>query len=97
MKFGIAISAAFALTALTGVSAAEQISQSLVIKVTDQIGMYPPQGPIRLRHRFVHRPLYGLSPVACEAVIFPRSPLCAGRTASFGPYAPFPWNSYLYY
>jgi hypothetical protein len=34
-------------------------------------------------------------PGACEAVIFPRSPLCAGRPASFWPYAP--WNYYVYY
>jgi hypothetical protein len=97
MKLGIAISAALALIAFTEVSAAQQPSQSPVIKVAHQIGMYPPQGPLTPPYRLVYYRSYGLYPVACEAVIFPRSPLCAGRPASFGPYELFPWSSYVYY
>jgi hypothetical protein len=92
MKLGISISAALALTAFAGPSVAEQTSQYFVIKVTDR--MYPPQGPLLPPYRLVHRGPY---PVACDAVIFPRSLLCAGRPASFGPYAPYPWGSRVYY
>jgi len=81
--------------AFTQVSATAQTRQNFVIKVADQVGTYPPQWPARPRHRFVLLPFVGLYPGACEAVIFPRSPLCAGRPASFGPYAPFPWNTSL--
>jgi hypothetical protein len=97
MKLAITISAALALVAFNQVCAAAQTHQNLVIKVADNVGTYPPQWPIRPRHRFVYYRSSGLYPVSCEAAIFPRSPLCAGRPASFGPYAPFPWNTYLYY
>jgi hypothetical protein len=97
MKLAITISAALALVAFNHVSATAQTHQNLVIKVADRVGTYPPQWPIRPRHRFVYYRSYGLNPVACEAVIFPRSPLCAGHPASFGPYGTFPWNTYLYY
>jgi len=36
---------------------------------------------------------YGPYRIACESVIFPRSPLCAGRPAS---YVPFPFNWIFY-
>ncbi len=97
MKLGVAILAGLALIAFNRVSAAQQTSQNSVIKVADPVGTYPPQWPIRPRHRLIYYRSYSSYPVACEAVIFPRSPLCAGRPASFGPYAPYPWNSYLYY
>ena len=96
MKLTITISAALALVAFNQVPAFAQTGQNFVIKVADRVGMYPPQWPTRPRHRFVYYSSYGLYPVACEGVIFPRSPLCAGRPASFGPYAPFPWNTFLY-
>jgi hypothetical protein len=96
MKLAITILAALALVAFNQVSAAAQTRQNFVVKVADRVGTYPPQWPIRPRHRFIYYRSYGLYPVACEAVIFPRTPLCAGRPASFGPYAPFPWNTYLY-
>jgi hypothetical protein len=96
MKLAITISAALAFVAFNQVSAAAQTRQNLVIKVADHVGAYPPQWPTRPRHRFVYYRSYSLYPGACEAVIFPRSPLCAGRPASFGPYAPFPWNTSLY-
>jgi hypothetical protein len=35
-------------------------------------------------------------PVACEAVIFPRSRLCAGRPANYGPYVFFPFSWFWY-
>ena len=98
MKRGIIILAALALTAaFNRVSAAEQASQNFFIRVADQVGTYPPRWPGKLRHVLTYRHLYGSYPVACEAVIFPRSPLCVGRPAAFGPYAPYPWNSYIYY
>ena len=97
MKLGITILAALALIAFNRVSAAEQTAQKFVIKVADRVGTYPPQWPVRPRHRVIYYPSYGSYPVACEAVIFPRSPFCAGRPASFGPYAPYPWNAYTYY
>jgi hypothetical protein len=97
MKLWITIFAALALIAFDRVAAAEQATQPPVIKIVNQVGTYPPQWPTRLRHRHAYRFLYGAYPAACEAVIFPRSPLCAGRPASFGPYAPYPWNSYVYY
>jgi hypothetical protein len=97
MKLGVAILAGLALIAFNRVSAAQQTSQNSVIKVADRVGTYPAQWPIRPRYRLVYYRPYSAYPVACEAVIFPRSPLCAGRPASFGPYAPYPWTSYLYY
>src|SRR5258708_30997925 len=97
MKLAITILAVLALVAVNQVSAAAQTSQNFVIKVADRVGTYPPQWPTRPRHRFVYYRSYGLYPGACEGVIFPRSPVCAGRPASFGPYAPFPWHTYLYY
>jgi len=97
MKLGITILASLALIGFNQVSAAEQTSHNFVIKIADQVGTYPPQWPARPRHRPAYYRLYSSSPAACEAVIFPRSPLCAGRPASFGPYAPYPWNSFVYY
>jgi hypothetical protein len=91
----IMILAALALIAFDQVSAAEEPSQRLMIKDADhQVGMWPN----RTRQGLAHHRSYGGPPVACEAVIFPRSPLCAGRPATFGPYGPFhlPWN-YWYY
>jgi len=100
MKLRIAILAALALIAFDRVSAAEESSGRLLIKVADQDDLIRPPQPNRQRHaRHGHgyyRP-YGGLPVACESVIFPRSPLCAGRPATFGPFAPFPWNLSWYY
>ena len=37
-------------------------------------------------------------PAACEAVIYPRSPLCAGRPAYFDPwYTPPVYNWFAYF
>jgi hypothetical protein len=93
MKLRIAIFAALALMAFDRVSGAEEASQRL--KAADQASMWlnrAPQAPPRYGS-------YGSPPVACEAVIFPRSPLCAGRPSTFGPFNNdfhFPWN-YWYY
>jgi hypothetical protein len=103
MKLAITISAAVALVAFSQFAAAAQtrqdfvVEQGFAIKVVDRVGTYPPQWPARPRHRFVYYRSYGLYLAACAAVIFPRSPLCAGRPASFGSYAPFPWNTWSYY
>ena len=96
MKLAITILAAVALVAFNQDFAAAQTRQDLVIKVADRVGAYTPQWPTRPRHLIVYYRSYGLYPGACEAVIFPRSPLCAGRPASHGPYAPYPWNTFLY-
>ena len=96
MNLAIKILAALALVAFNQVFAAAQTRQNFVVKVADRVGMYPPQWPTRPLHRFVYYRSYGSYPVSCEAVIFPRRPLCAGRPASFGPYAPYPWNTFLY-
>jgi hypothetical protein len=50
----------------------------------------------RRHYRHIVRPLPDPYPypMACESVLFPRSPLCAGRPASYGYYAPWPWNFY---
>jgi len=92
MKLRITILAALALIAFDRVSGADEASQRL--KVADQVSMWPNRTP-KAPH---HYGSYGSHPVACEAVIFPRSPLCAGRPATFGPYGGFhlPWN-YWYY
>ena len=94
MKLGITILAALVLIAFDQLAAAQELNQRPVIKFADQVGLWPG----RTRHASAHHRSYGGYPVACEAVIFPRSPLCAGRPATFGPYGPFhlPWT-YWYY
>jgi hypothetical protein len=77
MKLRIAILAVFAFFALDQVSLADEVSQR-----SDQVGMIRPDGPL---HGHAHYRSYNWYPVACESVIFPRSPLCAGR-------APLPWD-----
>ena len=98
MKLGITILAALLLMAFDRASAAEEPSQHLMIKVADQVGTNRLPWSDRPRHGLAHHRSYGGYPVACEAVIFPCSPLCAGRPATFAPYGPFhlPWN-YWYY
>jgi hypothetical protein len=95
MKLGITIFAALAAVACGGIASADEINQALVAKVADQIVVTP--APRIRRHRLVVRPYEPLPPVACEAVLFPRSPLCAGRPAAYGPYATYPYNFYWSY
>jgi hypothetical protein len=95
MKLRITIFAALAVTACGSIASAGEINQALVVKVADQIVAAP--APQIRHHRLVVRPYEPLPPVACEAVLFPRSPLCAGRPAAYGPYATFPYNSYWSY
>ena len=100
MKLGVTILAALALIAFDRVAAAEEASQRILIKVADEVGMKRPLRPNRPRDGLTYQQSHSgyEYPVACEAVIFPRSPLCAGRPATFGRYGPFhlPWN-YWYY
>jgi hypothetical protein len=93
MKFGIAFLAAVAAMACGGIAAAGEIDKAVVVKVADQAVVEPAP---RLRHRHVLLLPYPY-PAACEAVLFPRSPQCAGRPAAFGPYAPYPWDRYVAY
>jgi hypothetical protein len=97
MKLRITILVALALIALDRLSAAQELGQGILVKVADQVGIDRPLRPNRSRHGLAYHRSYSGHPVACEAVIFPRSPLCAGRPATFGPYAPFPWNLSWYY
>ena len=93
----IAIFGALALIAFNRVSAAEESSQGLLINVANEVGTYQPPRSDRPWRPPARERSYGAYPVACEAVIFPRSPLCAGRPATFGPHVPhWPWN-YWYY
>jgi hypothetical protein len=95
MKFGITVFAALGViacghVAMLGQAAAGDADQAAVIKVADQ--------DVVLRVRRSHRVLVPREPydypypVACESVLFPRSPACAGRPAAYGPYATYPWN-----
>jgi hypothetical protein len=93
MKFGIAISAALAVVACGRIAAAGEIDKGVVVKVADQAVVVPAPRVHRRPHHYVVDPY----PMACESVLFPRSPLCAGRPASYGYYAPYPWNLYWSY
>jgi hypothetical protein len=98
MKLSITILAALALITFNRVSVAKEPSPDLVMRVADQVVAKPlVWASTRRRHVLVHYRWNSWYPAACEAVIFPRSPVCAGRPASFGPYAPYPWNAYVYY
>ena len=77
MKLGITMFAALALIAFHRVAAAEQATQNLVIKIVDQVGTYPPQWPIRPRHRLAIRLLYGAYPACVRGGHFSaQSALC---------------------
>jgi hypothetical protein len=94
MKFGIAFLPALAVVACGRVAAADEIDKAIVVKVADLVVVEP--APQLRRHLHV-RPRTYPYPAACESVLFPRSPLCAGRPASYGYYAPYPWNNYWLY
>ena len=80
MKLKITILALLAVFALDQVSLAEEVNQR-----SDQVSMIQSPGPERPLHRHAYYRAYNWYPMACESVIFPRSPLCAGR-------APLPWD-----
>lgn len=90
MKFGIAFLAlsALAVVACGRIATAGEIDKAVIVKVADLAVPKPPPQRHHRRHR-------ARMPLACEAVLFPRSPLCEGRPAAFGPYAPPPWNQYV--
>jgi hypothetical protein len=96
MKFGITNFAALAVmacapVAMPGAAVAGDVDHALVVKVADQ-DVVLPAPRVRRSHRYLVRPAYYPYPVACESVLFPRSPACAGRPASYGFYATYPWN-----
>lgn len=64
-----------------------------MVEVADQLIMEMAPRPSQ-PHRSVSpvMPYRAPPPAACGRVLFPRSLLCAGRPASFGPYATYPWN-----
>jgi hypothetical protein len=92
MKFGIAFFAALAVVACGRIAAAGEVDKAVVIKVADLAVPEPPRRHHRRHHR---RHSEEREPLACESVLFPRSPLCEGRPAAFGPYAPAPWDQYV--
>ena len=92
----ITVLAALVLLSLGRASLAVD-SSSFLLTVADQ-------RPVRAvpktsRHDHIYQRPYrfdGGYPFACEAVIFPRTPLCAGRpAATFGPNVP--WDLYWYF
>jgi hypothetical protein len=97
MKFGIAILTALAIVACGRIALADENDKAVVVKAADQAVVEPAPRLYGRPHRHVVRPLPYPYPAACEAVLFPRSPLCAGRPASYGYYAPYPWNLYWSY
>jgi len=92
MKPLIAISAVVAMMTFN-VAKADVVYPPFMVNPAYQVPIGP-LTPFQPRH-VVRQPL--LAPVACEAVIFPRSPLCAGRPARYSPYADFPWSLHVYY
>jgi hypothetical protein len=97
MKLGIVILAALAVMTCSRMAVAGDADHGLVIKAADK-AVEEPVVRFKRLHRFVRPlPYYSEPPIACEAVVFPRSPLCAGRPAAYGPYATFPWNYYWSY
>jgi hypothetical protein len=94
MKPSIAISAAIAMMTFNGIAKAEVVDHPFMINPAYQVTVGP-LTPFRPRHVVRYQPLS--APVACEAVIFPRSPLCAGRPSRYSPYTDFPWNLHVYY
>jgi hypothetical protein len=101
MKPWIAISAAVAALStmiFSHAATADVVYHPFGMNPAYQVPTTGPLTPFEPRHRYVARyQPYPWTPAACEAVIFPRSPLCAGRPASFGPYSAFPYNMYVYY
>jgi hypothetical protein len=102
MKFGITISAALAVIAgnplaVAGQAVAGETDRAVVVKVADQdVVVSAPR--VRRSHRFlVRQPDPYPYPLACESVLFPRSPACVGRPAAYGFYATYPWNYYYKY
>jgi hypothetical protein len=98
MKTWIALSAAVAVTTFSHAAAADVVYHPSMINPAYQV----PVGPLtpfrpHYRGRVARYQPYPWTPVACEAVIFPRSPLCAGRPARFSPYSEFPFSWYVYY
>jgi hypothetical protein len=93
----IAISTALAVTTFSHAAAADVVYHPFTINSAYQVPMGP-LTPFRphLRHVARYQP-YPSTPVACETVICPRSPLCTGRPAHFSPYSPFPFSTYVYY
>jgi hypothetical protein len=80
MKLKITILAVLALCALNQVSLAQEVDQR-----PDQVVMNQQPRPYRALHSHALYRSYNWVPLACESVIFPRSPLCGSR-------APLPWD-----
>jgi hypothetical protein len=100
MKPWIAISAALAVMTFSHAANADVVYHPFGINPAYQVptGPLTPFRPYHHHRRHVaHYQPYEWTPVACEAVIFPRSPLCTGRPAHFSPYSEFPFNLYVYY
>jgi hypothetical protein len=99
MKTWIALSAAVTVAStFSHTATAEVVYSPFMVNPAYQVPMGPltPFRP-RDRHHVARYQPYPWTPVACEAVIFPRSPLCDGRPARFSPYSTLPFSAYVYY
>jgi hypothetical protein len=94
MKLRTGLLAALALAAFTQISKAQEPTMGPVMMPAHFV-MPPWSDRARYRHRYRSFTWYPLPlPLACEAVLFPRSTLCAGRPATLGPYS---YNPRVYY
>jgi hypothetical protein len=92
MKLSIAL-VALALIALSRIAAGQESSTRPVVMRAEYLGSPSWYGR---RHRLHDRwsGWYRLPvPLTCDAVMFPRSPYCAGIPATLGPYSPN-WRVY---
>jgi hypothetical protein len=105
MKTRIALSAAlaaattFSLTTTFSPAMADVVYHPFMVNPSYHVPMTGPLTPFRPRdrHHVARYQPYPFTPVACEAVIFPRSAECAGRPARFSPYSTLPFSAYVYY
>jgi hypothetical protein len=94
MKLRTGLLAALALASFTQISKAQEPTVWPEMMPAHFV-MPPWSGRARYHHRYRSFTRYPLPlPLACEAVLFPRSPLCAGRPATLGPYS---YNPRVYY
>jgi hypothetical protein len=96
MKNWIAVTAAVAVSTFSHAAAADVVYPPSMINPSYQVP-FGPLTPFRPHGHVARYQPYPWTPVACEAVIFPRSTLCAGRPAGFSPYSELPFSLYVYH
>jgi hypothetical protein len=88
MKLGVPILAVLALMALGRSPAAGEPGRPFFVETEK-----PPIWFLWRQYGRRHYRSHMWYPYACESVIFPRSPLCAGRPIDAGP---LPWGFWFY-